>query len=107
MDMVRIGLHHDAMGAMPYGFNQDTGGDNKALSLPVQALYRAMAQLKPPVSERSLDGIRPFFNDPEIRRAIAPVAVEHRRTSIQTALPPKPADRPTLHVRGKVRPFNP
>lgn len=48
-------------------------------------------------------GIRPFFNDHEIRRAVAPIAAEHRRASIQVALPPKPADRPTLYVRGKDR----
>lgn len=101
VDIMR--LHHDAMNALSYGFSQDSGGDNKSMSFPVQALYRALAQLKPPVSERGIDGIRPFFNDPEIRRAIVPVAVEHKRASIQVAPPPKSADRPTLHVRGKDR----
>ncbi|KTT68051.1 NACHT domain-containing protein [Sphingomonas sanguinis] len=98
-----IGLHHDAMTAMPYGFSQDTGGENKVVNMPVQALYRAMSQLRPPVSERGIDGIRPFFNDPRIRKTIAPVTVEHRRAAIQLATPSKPTDRSTLGVRGKHR----
>ena len=99
IDVVR--LHHDATNAMSYGFSQDAGGENKAVTLPVQALYRAMSQLRPAVSDRGIDGIRPFFNDPDIRRAIAPVTVEQRRPSVQIAAPPKPVDRPTLRARGR------
>lgn len=99
VDLIR--LHHDAMTAMPYGFAQDAAGDNKSVSIPVQSIYRALSQLRPPVSERGIDGIRPFFNDPDIRNAIAPVTVEHRRPSIQVLAPAKPTDRSTLRVRGK------
>lgn len=101
IDVVR--LHHDAMTAMQYGFGQDASGEIKAVVFPVQALYRAMSQLKPPVSDRTIDGIRPFFNDADIRKAIAPIAVEHRRAAIQMPAQPKPADRPKLHIRAKGR----
>lgn len=100
IDLIR--LHHDAMTVLPFGFGQDAGSDIKTVTLPVQAFYRAMSQMNPPVSERAIDGIRPFFNDADVRKLIAPVEVEHRRPAIQVTAPkPKPAERPTLRVRGK------
>jgi hypothetical protein len=94
-------LHHDCMTAMAFGF--DTDGDDRvdAVELPIQAIYRALASSKPSVSQNEIDGIRPFFNDPVIRKAIAPVTVEHRRATVQKPDTVKPDDRPTLSVRGR------
>ncbi len=100
VDLAR--LHADAMGAMPFGFDDDGDGipDQESVTLPVQSIYRTLSASKPATSERDIDAIRPFFNDEVIRKAIAPVKVEHRRAVIQIPDPPKAEVRPTLTLRG-------
>ncbi len=94
-------LHHDAMIELGHGLTQDSGDAASALSLPVQALYRAMAQLKPPVGERDIDGIRPYFNSVAVRRMIAPIVIEHKRATAQIPPTMRVVDRPVLGIRGK------
>lgn len=99
VDLIR--LHHDSMSAMPFGFDDDGPHEQNAITLPVQSIYRALGSIKPAVQDRDIDCIRPFFNDPVVRKKITPVAVEHRRASIQPTEPLKPDDRPTLSLRGR------
>jgi hypothetical protein len=92
-------LHHDSLSVLPVGFDSDIDETVAVVSLPVQAIYRALAGLKPPVSERDIDGLRPFFNDPAVRRAVSPVQVENRRPVAKVTPAPVPERRPTLSAR--------
>jgi len=94
-------LHHDAMTVLPSGFDNDIDQSfpsPEAIQVPVQNLYRALGAQKPPISERDIDAIRPFFNDPDIRRLISPVHVE-RRSVVRAAPPAAPPERPKLALR--------
>lgn len=85
-------LHHDCMTVLQVGFDSDFDMDDavEIVEVPVQAIYRSLVDAKQ-ASEREIDGIRPFFNDPDLRRSIAPLEVETRRPAAR----PKPqAPRP-------------
>ena len=97
LDVAR--LHHDSMAVLPVGFDRDFDQSNDAVTVTVQGLYRALAGLKPAVLEHDIDAIRPFFNDPVIRRALAPIQVEHRRPVMIASPVAPPADRPKLSTR--------
>jgi hypothetical protein len=100
MDLSR--LHHDTLALLPSGFDNDIsdGVDSiQNVRVPVQAIYRALAAQKPAVGEREIDAIRPFFNDPDIRRSISPVQIETKRTVIRAAAPAIRVERPTLSAR--------
>lgn len=100
IDLTR--LHHDAMTMLPGGFDRDVEEPRGKVSVPVQALYRGLATLKPAASESDLDKIRPFFNDPDARSKIAPLQVEHREASVRVAVPPPPVDRPKLTTKRRL-----
>lgn len=92
-------LHHDCLSVLPVGFERDVDQVVGTVTVPVQALYRAMAGLEPKVSDRDIEALRPFFNDPAVRRAVTPVRIEHRR-SIVTADPEAvPQRRQVLSAR--------
>lgn len=91
-------LHHDALTVLPVGFGSDADETITVVTVSVQAIYRALANLKPEVSERFIEGLRPFFNDPAVRRAISPIQVEYRGPVIRTAPVPPPEKRPTLSM---------
>ncbi|RVT39692.1 NACHT domain-containing protein [Sphingobium algorifonticola] len=98
IDLMR--MHSDAMGVMPDGFDSDIEEPEQTISLPVQALYVALASRQPPVHERDIDAIRPFFNDPKVRNAFAPVEIVHRQTAPVLDTPAaERAPRPKLGIR--------
>jgi hypothetical protein len=99
-------LHHDSMTVLPSGFDKDVDESfpsPQAIQVPVQNLYRALAGRKPPVNERDIDAIRPFFNDPAIRQTISPVQIETRRAVVRAASPPAHPERPKLTARRSSR----
>lgn len=86
-----IKLHHDAMGVMPDGFASDGGDAARTIALPVQALYVALTNRKPEVSARDIEEIRPFFNNPDVRKLISPVEIVYRSAAQPRATrEPKP-----------------
>ena len=95
-------LHHDALSVLPDGFDADNEPGTREVSFPVQALYVALAGRRPPVAEGAIEAIRPFFNDPKLRKLIAPIEVVHVAA---TPLPNAPRDlrpsRPTLGLRDR------
>lgn len=97
-------MHEDAMGVMPDGFDSDLDNPEQTVSLPVQSLYVALGNRKPPVSERDIDAIRPFFNDAKLRGAFSPVEIVHRQTApvLETAQPARVA-KPKLGIRSPSR----
>ena len=102
IDLAR--MHDDAMGVIPDGFEPDLDNPQPTVSLPVQSLYVALGNRKPPVSERDIDAIRPFFNDPKLRGALSPVEIVHRQTApvLETAQPARVA-KPKLGIRSSAR----
>ncbi|MDT8758747.1 NACHT domain-containing protein [Sphingomonas psychrotolerans] len=92
-------LHNDAMGVLPHGFSEPTDSYRDAISVPVQALYRALAALRPKVSEQQIDQIRPFFNDPKIRKSIVPVQIERKKAVITYTDLSAREERPKLSIR--------
>jgi hypothetical protein len=94
-------LHQDAMAVLPDGFDNDEGATQSTVSIPVQAVYVALRSRRPALTERDIEAIRPFFNDPAVRTAISPIQIEHR----QSVTPSSPdaskarTKRPILHTR--------
>ncbi|WP_454887298.1 NACHT domain-containing protein [Sphingomonas oryzagri] len=67
----------------PIGFADDLPVMHTAerLQTTAQALYRALDTRQ--VKAATLDDIRPFFNDPDLRGRVRPLIVEHRNVSTQ------------------------
>jgi hypothetical protein len=102
-------LHHDALMQLSNGFDDDlTEGAVPVtqLMMPVQAIYRALGAQKPSVGERDIEGIRPFFNDGEIRRSISPIQIETRRVIHRIVDPVIRINRATLSPRKPGEPTN-
>ncbi len=102
IDLAR--MHSDAMGVMPDGFDSDLDNPELQISLPVQSLYVALGNRKPPVSERDIEAIRPFFNDAKLRGAFSPVEIVHRQTApiMETQAPARVA-KSKLGIRSRAR----
>jgi hypothetical protein len=92
------------MGVMPDGFESDLENPEPTISLPVQSLYVALGNRKPPVTERDIDAIRPFFNDAKLRGAFSPVEIVHRQAApvMETASPARVA-KAKLGIRSSAR----
>lgn len=88
-------LHHDVLGLVPGGFADDKEATLKDFRFPVQSIYVGMRNLQPEVNERTIDAIRPFFNDPNLRKLIAPVQIDYR-PSISVPRPAEPRPRKPL-----------
>ncbi len=69
----------------PTGFTDDlpTMHAEEHLQITAQALYRALDARQ--VTAATLDDIRPFFNDPELRGRVRPLIVEHSSTQRRPA----------------------
>lgn len=91
-------LHHDVLGLLPGGFDRDWEEAQETVTVPVQSIYQALSAMRPAVGEKDIDAIRPFFNDPEVRRLISPVQVERRQTFVPAVAVERP-ERPLLKLR--------
>ena len=97
-------MHDDAMGVLPDGFDSDVDNPQQTVSLTVQSLYVALGNRKPPVSERDIEAIRPFFNDAKLRAAFSPVEIVHRQTApVLETVPPVRVAKPKLGLRTSQR----
>lgn len=94
-------LYRDTMSVLPDGFDDDGQEMSGLVAVPVQAVYQALASQKPALGERDIEAIRPFFNDPSVRRKISPVQVEHRQPNALSTENSSKArvKRPILHAR--------
>jgi len=92
------GLHNDVLAVLPDGFGPDFDESLSTVTISVQSLYVALSRLRPPVGEREIDAIRPFFNDEKLRRLIAPVEIVHRQTTPVEPTTAVRAVRPTLSL---------
>jgi hypothetical protein len=102
IDLVQ--LHHDAMGEVRDGFADDGVEPQRETSLPVQMLYQGLAYRVPPIEGRAIEQLRPYFNNEEVRKLIAPIEVEHRQTvGAAGATPTGRQSRKTLRARPELR----
>lgn len=102
IDLVR--MHADAMAVLPDGFEQDADDPVAQVSLPVQSIYVALSNRNPPVSERDIDAIRPFFNDAKLRGSFSPVEVTHiQRDAAPVVSGASRASKPVLGIRTRAR----
>jgi len=80
-------LLRDLAGFVQDGFEMDQESVQIEITVPVQAIYQALGAQSPGIGEGDIDGIRPFFNNPGLRKLLSPIQIEHRPAVVPTPQP--------------------